>query len=236
MSANQLLRIINDVLDYSKIEAQRLTFERQHFSLKQTLDDSIRTLSASAELKHIYLTCQPVTPLPEIVVGDRGRLLQILLNLLGNAVKFTDRGGVVMSVEATPFEELAQDGPSAAARIPDTVLAARRAFCAFEDPRMALHIKVSDTGVGIPSGKLDSIFNAFVQADNSDARRFGGSGLGLAISSQLAAGMNGKIWAESVLGVGSTFHVLLDLALPLDDVDDRIALSRVGDASSGALA
>jgi PAS domain S-box-containing protein len=208
MSANQLLRIINDVLDYSKIEAHRLTFENERFSLRQTLDDSIRTLSASAELKHIYLTCKLATPLPEYVSGDRGRLQQILLNLLGNAVKFTDRGGVVMSVEASPSE----------------------------DWRIALHVKVSDTGVGIPPGKLDSIFNAFVQVDNSNARRFGGSGLGLAISSQLAAGMNGKIWAESVLGVGSTFHLLLDLALPPEDEDDRKALSQVGNANNGSLA
>lgn len=105
-----------------------------------------------------------------------------------------------------------------------------------EGRQIALHVKVSDTGVGIPPDKLDSIFNAFVQADNSNARRFGGSGLGLAISSQLATGMNGKIWAESVVGVGSTFHLLLDLALPPDEEDEPKALYGVGDASSGALA
>jgi two-component system, sensor histidine kinase and response regulator len=203
MSANQLLSIINDVLDYSKIEAQRLTFENDTFSLRQTFDDSIRTLAATAELKRIYLTCKLLTPLPELVLGDRGRLLQILLNLLGNAVKFTDRGGVVMSIETAPLG----------------------------GQRIAVHVKVSDTGVGIPADKLDSIFDAFVQADNSDARRFGGSGLGLAISAQLAAGMNGKIWAESILGAGSTFHLLLNLSLPPDGESDSSAFSRIGDAS-----
>lgn len=201
MSANQLLKIINDVLDYSKIEAERLTFENETFSLRQLLDDCIRTLSASAELKHIYLRCKVVTPLPEFVRGDRGRLLQILLNLLGNAVKFTERGGVVMSVEAK----------------------------AAEAGRIGLNFKVTDTGVGIASGNLDSIFDAFIQADNSDARRFGGSGLGLAISSQLAAGMKGKIWAESVLGGGSTFHLLLNLELPPAQTDGPICFSGVGE-------
>lgn len=201
MSANQLLKIINDVLDYSKIEARQLAFEDETFSLRQLLDDSIRTLSAQAELKRIYLRCKLLTPLPQFVVGDRGRLLQILLNLLGNAVKFTARGGVTMSVEATP----AASG------------------------RVTLHINVTDTGVGIPADKLDLIFNAFVQADNSNARRFGGSGLGLTISSQLAAGMDGKIWAESVLGSGSTFHMVLELAVPDPAEDDPAALSRIGE-------
>lgn len=186
MSANHLLRIINDVLDYSKIEASRVTLENEAFSLQQLLDDSVRTLSAPAELKKIYLQYKVTTPLPELVWGDRGRLLQILLNLLGNAVKFTDRGGVFMSVEASPIN----------------------------DREVALHISVSDTGVGIPPDKLDFIFGAFIQADNSFTRRFGGTGLGLAISAQLAAAMNGKISVESTLGVGSTFHLHINLAVP----------------------
>ena len=207
MSANQLFKIINDVLDYSRIDAERLTFENEPFSLRQVLDDSIRTLSASAELKHIYLKCEIVTPIPEVVRGDRGRLLQILLNLLGNAVKFTERGGVTMTVQA---------------KVP-------------VEGRIGLHIQVTDTGVGIASGKLDSIFDAFVQADNSDARRFGGSGLGLTISSQLAAGMKGKIWAESVLGAGSTFHLQLDLEVaPVPAIEDEM-LSGVQDDGLSSL-
>jgi PAS domain S-box-containing protein len=186
MSANELLRIINDVLDYSKIEADQLTLQHERFSPRKTLDDSIRTLAASAELKQICLSCKIATDLPEFVWGDSGRLRQILLNLLGNAIKFTDSGEVVMTVEANPAGK----------------------------QQVALHVKISDTGVGIPSDKLRSIFDAFVQADSSDTRRFGGTGLGLAISRQLATAMKGKVWAESTLGTGSTFHLLVDLTLP----------------------
>jgi two-component system sensor histidine kinase/response regulator len=195
MSANGLLKIINDVLDYSKIEDQPLTLGHESFSLQEMLDDSVRTFAASAELKRIHLTCNVQTPIPEHVLGDSGRVRQILLNLLGNAIKFTDHGGVVMSVDAAPAEE----------------------------QQVALHIRISDTGVGIPSENLDSIFEAFVQADNSDTRRFGGTGLGLAICSQLAAAMKGKIWAESTLDVGSTFHLRLNLELPLPSKANLLA-------------
>jgi two-component system, sensor histidine kinase and response regulator len=185
MAANGLAAIVNDVLDYSKIEDRPPTLAHESFSLQQMLDDSVRTFAASAELKRIDLTCNIETRIPEFVLGDSGRLRQILLNLLGNAIKFTDRGGVIMSVDTAPAA----------------------------GHRVALHVRIADTGVGIPSENLASIFEAFVQADNSDTRRFGGTGLGLAISSRLAAAMNGKIYAESTLNAGSTFHLRLNLDL-----------------------
>lgn len=184
-SGNGLLRIIDDVLEYSRLQVDRLLLESEEFSLRQTLEEIIRKLSASAQAKNLSLTWNSEAPLPARVCGDQGRLSQVLLHLLRNAIKFTDRGGIVMHVQATPLDE----------------------------EMVALHAAVSDSGVGIAADKLESIFEAFVQADNSNTRRFGGTGLGLAISSKIAAAMGGKVWAESTPGSGSVFHLRVNLRL-----------------------
>ena len=185
MSGNALLRIIDDVLDYSRLEVHQLQFEMKEFSLRETLEDSVRMLAASAESKHLHLTWNSGTPLPKTVWGDPGRLRQVFVHVLANSVKFTERGGVAMNVQATPLDE----------------------------ETLALHVAISDSGVGIPPDKIRSIFRAFVQADESNTRRFGGTGLGLTISSKIAAAMGGNIWAESTPGEGSTFHVCVHLRL-----------------------
>jgi len=184
-SGNALLRIIDDVLDYSRLAVHQLQFEMEEFSLQETLEDSVRMLAASAESKHLHLTWLSGTPLPKVVWGDQGRLRQLLVHVLANAVKFTARGSVLMNVKAAPLDE----------------------------ETLALRVAISDTGIGIPPDKIRSIFSAFVQADESNTRRFGGTGLGLAISSKIAAAMGGNIWAESTPGEGSTFHVCVHLRL-----------------------
>jgi two-component system, sensor histidine kinase and response regulator len=185
MSGDALLRIIDDVLDYSRFEIHQVQFGMEEFSLRETLEDSVRMLAASAESKHLDLTWNSGTPLPKAVWGDQGRLRQVFVHVLANSVKFTERGGVVMNVQATPLDE----------------------------ETLTLRVAISDSGVGIPPDKIRSIFNAFVQADESNTRRFGGTGLGLAISSRIVAAMGGSIWAESTPGEGSTFHVCVPLRL-----------------------
>ncbi len=207
MSADSLLQIVNDVLDFSKVEAKQLVLDVHPFGLQQTLDDAVRTVAASAQLKNIALALQVDNPLPDVVLGDSERLRQVLLNLLGNAIKFTGEGGVILRVETT--------GES--------------------DQQLSLHITISDTGVGIPADKLSSIFLAFAQADLSDTRRFGGTGLGLAICSQLLDCMGGKIWVESTVGRGSTFHVNVDLALPELTVESGRGLATVGKVAEPVL-
>lgn len=184
-SGNGLLRIIDDVLEYSRLQVDRLPLESEEFSLRQTFEDIIGKLSVSAQAKNLSLTWNSEAPLPARVWADRGRLSQVLLHLLENAIKFTDCGWVVMHVQAASLNE----------------------------EMLALHIAVSDSGVGIPADKLESIFQAFIQADDSNTRRFGGTGLGLAISSKIAAGMGGKVWAESTPGSGSVFHLGVNLRL-----------------------
>jgi PAS domain S-box-containing protein len=177
-SADALLVIINDILDFSKIEAGKLDIAAADFELRTTLDDAIATLAVKADEKHLELACDLPANVPAYLVGDAGRLRQVLVNLVGNAVKFTERGEVVVRVE----QEFA-----------------------IED-QVCLHFTVRDTGIGIAADKASSIFNAFEQADGSSTRRYGGTGLGLTISSQLVALMGGRIWVESEVGRGSTFH------------------------------
>jgi two-component system sensor histidine kinase/response regulator len=177
-SAESLLAIINDILDFSKIEAGKLELEAAPFNLRETVEDTMRSLAVRAHGQGIELACRIAPDTPETVVGDRVRLRQILTNLVGNAVKFTPRGEVVMDVHS------ACDG----------------------DGRIRLQFSVVDTGIGIPQEKLESIFKAFEQADASMTRRYGGTGLGLAISSRLIELMDGQIWVESRPGHGSTFH------------------------------
>jgi PAS domain S-box-containing protein len=184
-SADSLLRIINDILDFSKIEAGKMDLESAPFSLRIALLDMMKTLALRAHKKDIELTIDIPSVVPEEVTGDVMRLRQILVNLVGNAIKFTDRGEVNVRVGAEMSDS-------------DSIL---------------LHFAVRDTGVGIPADKVEAIFEPFIQADGSMSRRFGGTGLGLSISMQLVELMGGRIWAESELGKGSTFHFLARFGL-----------------------
>jgi signal transduction histidine kinase len=177
-SANGLLTIINDILDFSKIEAGKLDLEAVEFDLRANLRETVGMLQRPAEQKGLILTCQVRSGTPGIIVGDPLRLRQILINLVGNAVKFTDRGQVLVRAELQRQDQ-------------DDCL---------------LHFVVQDTGIGIPKDKQELIFEAFSQADGSATRKYGGTGLGLTISSQLVQMMQGRIWVESELGRGSSFH------------------------------
>ena len=177
-SAEALLTLINDILDFSKIEARRLSLEQVTFDLRETVEEAVRLLAPRAHEKGLELACHIHPDVPATVVSDPGRLRQVLVNLVGNAIKFTERGEVVVTVEV-------QEAHGSEA---------------------ALHFIVSDTGIGVPAEKQWQIFGAFVQADASTTRRYGGSGLGLTISAQLVELMGGRIWLESEAGHGSRFH------------------------------
>ncbi len=177
-SADSLLCIINDILDFSKIEAGRLELEAIEFNVRECMAESTRMLAVRAGQNGLELTCTILSEVPERVVGDLNRLRQIIINLVGNAIKFTDRGHVGLRI-------------SLDSQTPGNFL---------------LHFVVTDTGVGIAEENQKLIFEAFSQADGSIARKFGGTGLGLSISTQLVVLMGGKIWVESALGHGSQFH------------------------------
>jgi len=178
-SADSLLGVINDILDFSKIEARKLDLDMIAFDLSDALDETVRSLAPVAHHKGLELVYRISAEVPSVVVGDPGRLRQIIVNLMNNALKFTERGEVALTVD--------REGPAGV--------------------RALLHFVVSDTGLGIPPEKQATIFEAFTQVDASTTRRFGGTGLGLAITSQLLALMGGRIWVESELGRGSSFHV-----------------------------
>ena len=189
LSARSLLALLNDILDFSKVEAGRLDLERVTFSLRDTLGDTLRTHALQAHEKRLELACDVAADVPDGLVGDPGRLRQVVANLVGNAIKFTDQGEVVVRVRA---EELTAGD-------------------------VALHVTVSDTGIGIPGDKQERVFGAFVQVDGSMTRRHGGTGLGLAIASQLVELMGGRIWVESVPGRGSSFHFTVRLERTAED-------------------
>jgi signal transduction histidine kinase/DNA-binding response OmpR family regulator/HAMP domain-containing protein len=178
-SADALLAVINDILDFSKIEAGKLELEPIDFDLRDALADMLNTLAARAHTKGLELAYHVPARVPDAVVGDVYRLRQVIMNLVGNAIKFTEAGEVVVRVE--PGDEI-------------------------DDGSTELHFSVQDTGVGIAADKLEKIFQPFEQADVSTTRKFGGTGLGLTITVQLIELMGGRIWAESTEGVGSTFH------------------------------
>ncbi|QDV26636.1 hybrid sensor histidine kinase/response regulator [Aureliella helgolandensis] len=179
-SAHSLLRIINDILDFSKIEAGKLDIESLPFELRKCVSQAAKSLAIRAAKKTIELVLKIAPDVPEHLMGDADRLRQILINLVGNAIKFTDSGSITIEVVVV-------NGPPT---VPD----------------YTLHFSVKDTGIGIPKNKQTVIFEAFSQADASTTRQYGGTGLGLSISSQLVTMMGGKIWLASELGVGSTFH------------------------------
>jgi PAS domain S-box-containing protein len=182
-SAEALLTVINDILDFSKIEARKLELESVPFRLRDTLDDIVATLAARAQQKELELLSDIAADIPDALVGDPGRLRQILINLLGNAIKFTRSGEIVVRVVRE----------------------------AESDSSVRLRFSVRDTGEGIPPDKHEQIFRPFEQADGSVTRCFGGTGLGLPISAQLAELMGGRLWLESKVGEGSTFHFTVQL-------------------------
>jgi PAS domain S-box-containing protein len=177
-SAGSLLNLINDILDFSKAEAKKIELDRIEFGLRDMLEDTVRVLALRAQQKGLELACHVAPEVPDALIGDPERLRRIMVNLLGNAIKFTEAGEVVLRA----------------------VVESRM------DKDVVLHFSVTDTGIGIPAAKQKRIFEAFAQADSSTTRRYGGTGLGLSISSQLAELMGGKIWVESEPGRGSTFH------------------------------
>jgi PAS domain S-box-containing protein len=198
ISADALLEVINDILDFSKIEAGKFELDSVDFGLRDSLGDTMKTLALRAHKKGLELAYQVHPDVPDGLVGDPGRLRQVIVNLVGNAIKFTDQGEVVVSVERESAElESAERGPQGEDGI--GCGAPRSALC-------ALHFTVRDTGIGIPPHKQQAIFAPFVQADGSTTRKYGGTGLGLTISCRLIELMGGRIWVESEVGRGSTFH------------------------------
>ncbi len=183
-AAESLLGLINDILDFSKIEARRLELESITFDLRETLADALRLVVQRAHEKGVVLASNVDPGVPAAIVGDPARLRQVLLNLTGNAIKFTDRGEVVVSVEVMDLDRGERVEPG----------------------EVRLHFAVRDTGIGVPADKQWQIFGPFVQADGSTTRKYGGTGLGLTISAELVELMHGRIWIDSALGQGSTFH------------------------------
>src|SRR5207244_4825152 len=188
-SADALLRLLNDILDFSKIEAGKLELESLPLRLRDSLSMTMKVLAVRAQQKELALVYQVHADVPESLVGDAGRLRQVLINLVGNAIKFTHQGEVVVDV-AMAADGQSHDGSREAA-MEGTVL---------------LHCAVRDTGIGIPADKQQRIFEAFTQADGSTTSEYGGTGLGLTICTQLVQLMKGQIWVESEVGRGSTFH------------------------------
>jgi PAS domain S-box-containing protein len=178
LSADALLGVINDILDFSKIEAGKLDFEAIEFDLRESLGEAMKSLALRAHEKGLELAYDVRSEVPDGVVGDPGRIRQVVLNLVGNAIKFTKRGEVELNVEVEAQTE----------------------------ETLELHFSVHDTGIGIPVEKQQGIFEAFAQADSSTTREFGGTGLGLTICTRLVEKMGGRIWVESEPGRGSTFH------------------------------
>src|SRR5437016_564658 len=177
-SANTLLVVINDILDFSKIEAGKLHLDFADFDLEETVAEAVRTVAFRADEKHLELATYISPEIPRSVAGDPTRLKQVLINLLGNSIKFTAKGKVTLQIEP---ERLNRD-------------------------ELELKFSIRDTGIGIPHEKQQLIFEPFVQADASNTRKYGGTGLGLAISAHIVGLMSGRIWVQSEPGEGSTFY------------------------------
>nr|HID58921.1 response regulator [Desulfobacterales bacterium] len=182
VSADNLLGIVNDILDLSKIEAGQLELEETEFDLGELVETTSIALATRAHKKGLELLCDLKPDVQANIMGDPTRLRQILVNLIGNATKFTEKGEIIVNVETVEKK----------------------------DDKVVLHFSVSDTGIGIPKEKQEKIFESFTQADTSTTRKYGGTGLGLTISKQLVEKMGGKIWVESETGKGSTFHFTIE--------------------------
>ena len=185
-SAASLLSLINDILDFSKVEAHKEQLEHVEFRLRDTIQDTLKSLALRAQEKEIELASHFPPDVPDTLIGDPDRLRRIVVNLVGNAVKFTEHGEVVLRANLESQEN-------------DDIL---------------LHFSVTDTGIGIPPEKQHRIFEAFAQADSSTTRKYGGTGLGLAISARLCELMGGMMWVESEVGRGSTFHFTAHFSRP----------------------
>ncbi len=181
VSGDALLSLINDILDFSKIEAGKFELENIGFSLRDALGDTMESLAVQADNKGLELAFHVAQDVPDLLTGDPSRLRQIIVNLVGNAIKFTEHGEVVVDV-STKFTKAEE---------------------------ATLHFVVSDTGIGIPKDRLQDVFRSFTQIDTGMSRKYGGTGLGLAIAVKLAAMMEGRLWAESQLGKGSHFHFVV---------------------------
>jgi two-component system, sensor histidine kinase and response regulator len=199
-SAASLLVLINDILDFSKIEAGKLDLDVGDFPLRQSVGETLKTLGFRAHEKGLELAWRVEPDVPDYLSGDISRMRQILVNLVGNAVKFTERGEVVVEIERDPGST------------PEVTI---------------IHFRVRDTGIGIAKEKQAMVFGAFTQADSSTTRRYGGTGLGLAITTRLVELMGGKLWLESELGIGSTFHFTIPFGIaagpaPSQEIDPKI--------------
>ena len=192
-SSDSLLTVINDILDFSKIEAGKLDFESVEFNFRGSIEATMKALAIRAHEKKLELNFRVRPEVPALLLGDPSRLRQIIVNLVGNAIKFTERGEVALDVQ----EESADSGG------------------------VLLHFSVADSGIGIPLEKQATIFDAFTQADGSTARRFGGSGLGLTISRRLVELFGGRLWLESAPGSGSTFHFTGRFGVAADSDEPR---------------
>lgn len=188
LSATYLLAVINDILDFSKIEAGKLDLDPIDFYLRDHLEETMTTLALRAHTKGLELICDVDEDVPDALIGDPCRLRQVIVNLIGNAVKFTGQGEVVVRVSL-----LNESTPKGSLSLPQSEMC-------------QLHFSVKDTGIGIPASKLGLLFKAFSQVDGSTTRKYGGTGLGLAISAQLVRLMDGQVWVESEEAKGSTFH------------------------------
>lgn len=202
-AGSNLLNLINDILDLSKVEAGHLELESIDFDLNEVLDKAVEILAMRANEKGLELACHLAPEVPSSLIGDPHRLNQILINLIGNALKFTDKGSVIVRITNEP-----------GAATPGVI-----------------RFSVTDTGIGVPPEQLAKIFESFTQAHSSTARHYGGTGLGLTISKHLAERMNGRIWAESTVGQGSTFHCTLAFGItskpPVSRMIPQINLSGV---------
>ncbi len=185
-SGDALLMLINDILDFSKIEAGKLELEKQPFNLRECIEGALDLFSTKAQEKNINLAYIISEQTPNTFIGDVTRVRQILVNLLSNAIKFTDEGEIIVSASAKKID----------------------------DKKYEIHFSVKDTGIGIPPERQETLFNFFTQADASITRKYGGTGLGLAISKKLCELMDGKIWVESQVGKGSTFHFTIQCGSP----------------------
>ncbi len=237
-SGEQLLHIINDILDFSKIEAGKLELDPQDFLLRDSLGEMLRTLAQRADCKGLELAARIAPNVPDSLIGDANRLRQIVVNLVGNAIKFTDRGEIVLEVQPALEGSCVQNSKLATTdlgrdeTLSPPILNFERTT--LHPPRdlpldgdVDLHFTIRDTGIGIASDKLERIFNEFEQADGSTTRRFGGTGLGLAISRRLIHLMHGQIWVESVPEIGSTFHFTARFGVQARPADNQVRQSPV---------
>jgi CheY-like chemotaxis protein len=195
ISADSLLGLINDILDFSKIETGKLELVPMQFSLRDCIADTMTTMAIGADNKSLELVYSIPSNVPDAVIGDPGRIRQILVNLIGNAIKFTAEGEVAVSAK---LEEETNE-------------------------EICIQFSIADTGIGIPPEKQDKIFNAFEQADGSTTREYGGTGLGLSITALLVEMMKGRIWVQSEMGKGSVFHCMIWLSRSTEPASRRIA-------------